>query len=70
MACQTLHYSIFFIFLFDLLHIFVFNLCSFLLYIFCFYSIFDHLYSVSVFISIVYVSFLFYIRSFLHVCNN
>ena len=26
--------------------IFVFNLCSFLLYLFCFYSIFDHLYSI------------------------
>ena len=34
-----------------LLHIFifVFNICSFLLYVFRFYSIFDHLYSISVY---------------------
>ena len=60
MASQTSHYSIFslllYIFIFVhnlyalLLHIFifVFNLCLFLLYIFRFYSIFDHLYSISV----------------------
>ena len=79
-------YSIFFIaivytFLFEFnlyslpLHTFIFvlNICSFLLYVFRFYFIFDHLYTISVylqylFISILYVSFLFYIRSF--VFNN
>ena len=44
--------------------IFVFNLCSFLLYIFCFYSIFDHFYSISVhFYCICFVSILYSIIS-------
>ena len=90
-----------FIFLFDLVYhyiciqslfiaiaifIFEFNLCSFLSYMFFFYSIFGHLYTISVpfyricfvsilysvickpnrFLSIVYVLFLFYIRSFVY----
>ena len=83
MACQMLHYSIFLfdllhcycIFFFCIqslfiaiaYFIFVFNICSCLLYVFRFCSILSHSFQY-LFISIVHVSFLFYIGSF--VFNN
>ena len=45
-----------------LLHIliFVFNICSFLLYVFRFYSLFDHLYSISVYFYCICFVFILY----------
>ena len=66
MACETLHYSIFFVFLLDLTSLllyifgFVFNIWPFLLYMFRLSSIFYDLYSISVYFYCIFFVYIVY----------